>query len=179
MDSSFQTKTFFWSLSNLSSQTTCFDDLDCKYQVLFGPDENHSTVVHFSVSIAITEIPALNGSVLIHRENLWSVQLPLELFLSYLWSPCLITEQEAAVGKLLAAHKGSSVRRHGLQASLVQNKLSSFKTCIILLLPVCSWHLPKRTEWQWIWCHCREFQDGKNSRSRRSRGYPLVGLHWM
>ena len=44
----------------------------------------------------------------------------------------LITEQEAAVGKLFAAHKGSSVRSHGLQASLVQNKLSSFKTCITL-----------------------------------------------
>ena len=39
----------------------------------------------------------------------------------------LIMEQEAAVRKLFAAHKGSSVRSHGLQAAPMQNKLSIFK----------------------------------------------------
>lgn len=47
----------------------------------------------------------------------------------------LIMEQEAAVGKLFTAHKGSSVRSHGLQASPVQNKLSIFKPASSF-----SWH---------------------------------------
>lgn len=144
-DSDFLTKTYFF----LVSKQPLFPNHFLwwprhKHQVLFGSEENHSWCTF--LSIAITEKPGLSGSVLIHCENLRECSITLRIVHLLPMEPQhLITEQEAVVGKLFSAHRGSSLSSHGRQAPCAK-QVVHFSICASGF----SWHLvlnvfPERT----------------------------------